>query len=137
MSFIFEIIKCVDEVILSQCVLDAIRVNMDITLSMLRIDFYLYRLIARSMPLSEITALGEKFCDLPGSMLDKLKCLHSFNHFARILGPVRKERQFSLSDDFSRLDFTIPSRTSYSASAFPAFSRVFTTRGSAKCFTRR
>ena len=31
MSFLFEIIKCVHEVILSQCVLDAIRVNMDLT----------------------------------------------------------------------------------------------------------
>ena len=31
MSFIFEIIQCVHEVILSQCVLDAIRVNMDLT----------------------------------------------------------------------------------------------------------
>ena len=77
MSFIFEIIKCVHEVILSQCVLDAIRVNMDLTLSMLRIDFYLFRLIARNMPLSEISSLGEKFCELPGSMLDKLKRLHS------------------------------------------------------------
>ena len=73
MSFIFEIIKCVHEVILSQRVLDAIRVNMDLTLSVLRIDFYLYRLIARNMPLSEISSLGEKFCELPGSMLDKFK----------------------------------------------------------------
>ena len=79
MSFIFEIIKCVHEVILilSQRVLDAIRVNMDLTLSVLRSDFYLYRLIARNMPLSEISSLGETFCELPGSMLDKLKRLHS------------------------------------------------------------
>ena len=77
MSFIFEIIKCVHEVILSQCVLDAIQVNMGLTLSMPRIDFYQYRLIARNIALSEIRALGEKFCDFPGSMLDKLKRLHS------------------------------------------------------------
>ena len=79
MSFIFEIIKCVHEVILilSQRVLDAIRVNMDLTLSVLRSDFYLYRLIARNMPLSEISSLGETFCELPGSMLEKLKRLHS------------------------------------------------------------
>ena len=38
-NFIFETIKCVHDVILSQCVLDAIRVNMGLTLSMLRIDF--------------------------------------------------------------------------------------------------
>ena len=77
MSFIFEIIKCVHEVILSQCVLDAFRVNMGLTLSTFRIDFYLYRLIARNMALSEISSLGEKFCELTGSMLDKLKRLHS------------------------------------------------------------
>ena len=61
MSFIFEIIKCVDEVILSQCVLDAIRGNMGLTFSMLRIDFYRYHLIARNMPLSEISSLVENF----------------------------------------------------------------------------
>ena len=37
-NFIFEIIKCVHEVILSQCVLDAIPVNMGLTLSMLRVS---------------------------------------------------------------------------------------------------
>ena len=76
-NFIFEIIKCVHEVILSQCLLDAIRVNMGRTLSMLQIDFYRYRLIARNMPPSEISSLREKFCDLPGSLLDKLKALRS------------------------------------------------------------
>ena len=52
---------------------------MGLTLSMLRIDFYLYRLIARNItiPSREITLLREKFCDQPGSMLDKLKLLHS------------------------------------------------------------
>ena len=49
-------------------------------------------------------------------------------HFALIPGPVRKERQFSLSDDFSGLDFTIPSRTSHFASGFLALFRAFTTR---------
>ena len=68
-SFIFEIIKCVHEVILSQCVLDTVRVNLDLTLSVLRIDFYLYCLIARNMPISEISSLGEKICELPRSML--------------------------------------------------------------------
>ena len=63
--------------ILSQCVLDAIRVNMGLTLSMLRIDFYRYRLIAKNVPSSEIFSLKEKFFELPGSMLDKLKALHS------------------------------------------------------------
>ena len=76
-NYIFEIIKCAHEVILSQCVLDAIRVNMSLTLSMLRIDFYRYRLIGRNIPSSEIFSLREKFCELPGSLLDKLKALHS------------------------------------------------------------
>ena len=76
-NFIFEIKECVHEVILSQCVLDAIRVNMGLTLSMLRIDFYRYRLIARNVPSSEISSLRNKFCELPGSILDKLKALHS------------------------------------------------------------
>ena len=76
-NLIFEMIKCVHEVILSQCALDAIRVNMGLTLSLLRIDFYWYRLIARNMPSSEISSLREKFCELPGSLLDKLKALHT------------------------------------------------------------
>ena len=29
------------------------------------------------MPSSEISSLREKFCELPGSLLDKLKALHS------------------------------------------------------------
>ena len=97
MSFIFEIIKWVHEVILSKCVLNAIRVNMDLTLSVLRIDFYLYRLIARNMPLSEISSLGETLCELPRSMLDKLKRLHSevftlvFLNFVEQLGLTDEE----------------------------------------------
>ena len=50
---------------------------MGLTLSVLRARFYFYCLIARNMPSSEITALREQFCELPGSMLDKLKRLHS------------------------------------------------------------
>ena len=114
MSFIFEIIKCVHEVILCQCVLDPIRVNMDITLSMLRIDFYLYRLIARNMTLSEITALGEKLCELPGSMLDKLKCLHSevFTevHWGRLLVFLNFVETLGLThEEWKQLfDFLVP-----------------------------
>ena len=76
--------------------LDAIQVNMGLTLSMLLIDFYLYHHIARNMPLSEISSLGEKFCELPGSMLDKLKRLHSevFTevHWGRLFSSVFKFR---------------------------------------------
>ena len=48
---------------------------MGLTLSVLRIDFCWYRLKARNLiiPSNEITSLREKFCELPGSMLDKLK----------------------------------------------------------------
>ena len=114
MSFIFEIIKWVHEVILSQCVLNAIRVNMDLTLSVLRIDFYLYRLIARNMPLSEISSLGETFCELPGSMLDKLKRLHSevFTevHWGRLLEFLNFVEQLGLTDEeWEQLfDFLVP-----------------------------
>ena len=48
---------------------------MGLTLSVLRARFHFYRLIARNMPSSKITSLREKFCELPGSMLDRLKAL--------------------------------------------------------------
>ena len=38
--------------------------------------------------------------------------------------PVRKEKQFRLSDDFFEFDFTILSRTNHSALGFPALFRV-------------
>ena len=73
---------------------------MALTLSMLQIDFYRYRLIARNVPSSEISSLREKFCELPGSMLDKLKALHSevfstdwwsFLNFVETLGLTDEE----------------------------------------------
>ena len=63
--------------ILSQCVFIYLHVNMGLTLSVLRARFYFYRLVARSIPSNEMTSLREKFCEHPGSMLDKLKTLHS------------------------------------------------------------
>ena len=100
--------------ILIQCVLDAIRVNMGLTLSMLRIKFYRFRPIARNMPLSEISSLGEKFCELPGSMLDKLKRLHSevFRevHWGRSLVFLNFVETLGLTDEeWERLfDFLVP-----------------------------
>jgi len=44
-----------------------------------------------------------------------------FVDFASMLGPVRKEKQFWLPDDFSKIDVSILSRTSHPASGFPAF----------------
>ena len=63
--------------ILSQCVFICPHVKMGLTLFALRARFYFYRLIARSMPSSDTALPTEKFCELPGSMLEKLKALHS------------------------------------------------------------
>ena len=73
------------------------------TLSILRARFYFYRLVARNMPSNEITALREKFCELPGSMLDKLKRLHSevFTevHWGRLLVFLNFVEQLGLTDE--------------------------------------
>ena len=76
------------------------------TLSIPRIDFYRYRLIARTIivPLNEIAFLTKEFCDLPGSLLEKLKALYSelftevnwgrlliFLNFGEQLGLAEKE----------------------------------------------
>ena len=50
---------------------------MGLTLSVFRARFYFYRLIARNIPSSDTALLSEKFFELPGSMIDKLKALHS------------------------------------------------------------
>ena len=58
---------------------------MGLTLSDLRARFYFYRLVARNIPSRDTASLKEKFCELPGSMLDKLKCLSVFK-FCRVTG---------------------------------------------------
>jgi len=47
-----------------------------------------------------------------------------FVDFALMPGPVRKEKQFELPDDFCKIDVTTPSRMSHPASGFPAVSRT-------------
>ena len=47
-----------------------------------------------------------------------------FVDFALMPGPVRKEKQFGLPDDFFRIDATILSRTRHPASTFPAVFRI-------------
>ena len=100
--------------ILSQCVFICLHVNMGLTLSVLRIKFYGYRLIARNMPSNEVTSLREKFCELPGLMLDKLKCLHSevFTevHWGRLLVFLNFVEQLGLTDEeWEQLfDFLVP-----------------------------
>ena len=87
---------------------------MGLTLSVLRIKFYGYRLIARNMPSNEVTSLREKFCELPGLMLDKLKCLHSevFTevHWGRLLVFLNFVEQLGLTDEeWEQLfDFLVP-----------------------------
>ena len=87
---------------------------MGLTLSMLRNNFYCYRLIASNMPSSEISSLREKFCELPGSMLDKLKRLHSevFTevHWGRLLMFLNFVEQLGLTDkEWEQLfDFPVP-----------------------------
>ena len=87
---------------------------MGLTLSALRARFYFYRLIARNMPSSEITSLREQFCELPGSMLDKLKYLHSevFTevHWGRLLVFLNFVEQLGLTDEeWEQLfDFLVP-----------------------------
>ena len=84
------------------------------TLSVLRARFYFYRLIARNMPSSDTALLRDKFCELPGSMLDKLKYLHSevFTevHWRRLLVFLNFVEQLGLTDEeWEQLfDFLVP-----------------------------
>ena len=84
------------------------------TLSVLRARFYFYRLIARNMPSSDTALLTDKFCELPGSMLDKLKYLHSevFTevHWGRLLVFLNFVEQLGLTDEeWEQLfDFLVP-----------------------------
>ena len=79
-SSIFKTIKCVHDLIVIQCVLVFVFVNMGLSMSLLRIDSYRYRFIAssiRSVETSKVELLKENFCKLPGSNLEKLKQLHA------------------------------------------------------------
>ena len=81
---------------------------------MLRIKFYFHRLIAKNMLSNEITSLREQFCELPGSMLGKLKYLHSevFTevHWGRLLVFLNFVEQLGLTDEeWEQLfDFLVP-----------------------------
>ena len=57
----------------------SVLVKMGLSLSLLRIDFSLYRAQAKTLKVSssETEMLQQKFKDLPGSSLEKLKKLHS------------------------------------------------------------
>ena len=106
-SSIFKTVKCVHDLIVSQFVLVFVFVNMGLSLSLLRIDFYRYRFIAStiiSVETSEVKLLKESFCKLPGSNLEKLKQLHAevsskinwgglvlFLRFAKQLGLTEEE----------------------------------------------
>ena len=57
----------------------SVLVKMGLSLSLLRVDFSLYRAQAKTLKVSssEMEMLQQKFKDLPGSSLEKLKKLHS------------------------------------------------------------
>ena len=57
----------------------SVLVKMGLSLSLLRVDFSLYRAQAKTLQVSsrEMEVLQQKFKDLPGSSLGKLKNLHS------------------------------------------------------------
>ena len=63
----------------SQCVFISVLVKMGLSLSLLPVDFSLYRAQARTLKVSssEMEELQQKFKDLPGSSLEKLKKPHS------------------------------------------------------------
>ena len=112
-----ETIKCVHELILSQFVLVFILVNMGLECSSLRSRFDRYRLVGRNitMPPSKIHLLREKFCDLPGSMLDKLKSPYSELfleevHWGRLLVFLHFADQVDLTEEewVQLFDFLVP-----------------------------
>ena len=66
------------------------------------------------MPSNEITSLTAQFCEFPGSMLNKLKCLHSevFTevHWGRLLVFLNFVEQLGLTEEeWEQLfDFLVP-----------------------------
>lgn len=89
--------------ILLQCVFICLYVNMGLTLSVLRVRFYFYCLVASNIPSSDSASLTETFCNLPGSTFDKLKRLHSevFTkvHWGRLLVFLNFVEQLGLTDE--------------------------------------
>ena len=94
-----------------------ILVNMGLECSSLRSRFDRYRLVARhiTIPPNEIDLLREEFCDLPGSMLDKLKSVHSEVfleevHWGRLLVFLHFAEQVELTEEeWAQLfDFLVP-----------------------------
>ena len=92
-----------------------IQVNMGLALSMHRFDFYRYHLLARNVAIlsGEIDLLREKFCELPGTMLDKLKSLHSevFSvkvNWGRLVVFLQFANQLGLTEEEWELLFQFP-----------------------------
>ena len=80
-------------------------VNMGLSVSLLRIDFYRYRFIASKISAStrEIELLKANFCKLPGSNLEKLKQLHaevfSEVNWGRLVVFLRFANQLGLTEE--------------------------------------
>ena len=94
-----------------------ILVNMGLECSSLRSRFDCDRLVARNItiPPSKIDLLREKFCNLPGAMLDKLKSLYSELfleevYWGRLLVFLRFAEQVELTEkEWAQLfDFLVP-----------------------------
>ena len=92
---------------------------MGLALSIHRIAFYRYRLMARTIvvPSNEIASLKKEFCDLPGSMLDKLKALYlevfTEVNWGRLLIFVNFAEQLGLTEEQweELFNFLVPTLT--------------------------
>ena len=79
LSFVSESNKIFYDLIFSQCALVSSLVKMRLSLSLLRVELSWCHAQAKTLkvPSSEMEGLREKFKDLQGSNLEKLKELHS------------------------------------------------------------
>ena len=115
-----KVINEYHDLIMSQFVVVFVFVNMGLSMSLLRIDFYRYRFIAsrmKSVETSEMELLKENFCKLPGSKLEKLKQLHaevfSKINWGRLVLFLRFAKQLGLTEEEWELlfSFLVPTLT--------------------------
>ena len=81
----------------------SVLVKMGLSLSLLRIDFSLYRAQAKTLKVSssEMEMVQQKFKDLPGSSLERLKKLHSelFSNWGRLVVFLNFADQLELTEE--------------------------------------
>ena len=94
------------------CVVSVL-VKMGLSLSLLRVEFSLYGAQAKTLkvPSSKMEELEQKFKDLPGSSLEKLKKLHSevFSkvNWGRLVVFLNFAHQLGLTEEEGELLFNI------------------------------